>query len=246
MNALLFAAHEVDRDGNAWLPAGDRRCQHLRTVLQVRTGQALCAGMLGGPLGIARPTAIGSEGVALACRFDRPAPPARDVLVLAIPRPKVLLRCVENAAALGFGRILLVRTWRTDRSHVEASALAADALHARAILGLEQAQRTQVPDITTFPLFKPFVEDELDARCGATTRVVADPGAARSLAALGALPDRPVALAIGPERGFTAYELDLLAAHGFAAAHAGPHPLRVETALAFVFGQLMLLRSPPR
>jgi 16S rRNA (uracil1498-N3)-methyltransferase len=39
-----------------------------------------------------------------------------------------------------------------------------------------------------------------------------------------------VLLAVGPEGGWNAYELDLLARHGFVAAGMGPRPLRTDTA----------------
>lgn len=242
MNLLLLRAHEVAPSGIAFLPAADRRCRHLRTVLQVEVGQPLRAGVLDGAAGTATVIDVAEAGVTLACALAAVPPPGRDVLILAIPRPRVLLRCVETAAALGFARILLMRTWRTDRSHVEASALAADLLQAHAILGLEQAQRTALPAIEVFPLFKPFVEDDLDARCGDATRIVADPDADMGLVDLEALPDRPIALAVGPERGFTDYECTLLGEHGFVPHHAGRHPLRVETALTVAYAQLDLLR----
>ncbi len=243
MNLLLLAPSEVSVDGRAHLGATDRRTQHVQRVLRASVGQSLRAGALDGALGSAVIERTDRDGVTLTCRFDAESPPARDVLLLAIPRPKVLLRCVESAAALGYGRVLLVRTWRTDKSHVEASALAGDTLRAHAILGLEQAQRTRVPRIEIFPLFKPFVEDHLDARCGDSSRLLADPDAATGIVSLAPLGDAPFALAIGPERGFTPYERDALAARGFVAVSAGPHPLRVETALAFVSGQLTLLRQ---
>ncbi|MEZ5962722.1 MAG: RsmE family RNA methyltransferase [Planctomycetota bacterium] len=252
MNLLLLRAHEVDADGHAFLPACDRRCRHLRQVLKVGPGQTLRAGVVDGPLGAARIEEVGDAGVRLACTFDpAPLPAPTDVLVLAVPRPKVLLRCVETAAALGFAKILLVRTWRTDKSHVLASAMALPALHAHAILGLEQARRTRSPQIEVHDRFRPFVEDQLDAGCGPSVRILADPDADLDLAdalavatpgtGLEGLPQRALALAIGPERGFTDFERELLASRGFVACHAGRHPLRVETALAWVYAQMHLL-----
>lgn len=243
MNLVLLRADELDAAGVAHLADDDRRARHLREVLRVTVGQRLRVGLLDGPLGTG--TVLATEPrLELACVLE-PSSPRRpgDVLILAIARPKVLGRCVEHAAALGFGSILLTRTWHTDKSHVEASLLAGEDLHARARLGLEQGQRTRRPHIEVFPLFRPFVEDRLAALSAGATRIVAHPGAERDVRDLPGLPATPLALVLGPERGLTDFEIGLLREQGFHAMSAGPHPLRVETALAFVYGQLTLLRA---
>ena len=246
MNLVLLGADEVDAAGTARLADDDRRARHLREVLRVTVGQVLRVGLLDGPLGIATITRTDPR-LELACTFEPTAPPRpADALILAIGRPKVLGRCVEHAAALGFGSILLTRTWHTDKSHVQASLLALPELHARARLGLEQAQRTHLPRIEVFPLFRPFVEDRLAALCHGDNRVVAHPGADRDIAELPGVAAAPMTLTLGPERGFTPFELELLGAQGFLALRAGPYPLRVETALAWVYGQLTLLRARSR
>nr|MBP8302278.1 16S rRNA (uracil(1498)-N(3))-methyltransferase [Planctomycetota bacterium] len=53
----------------------------------------------------------------------------------------------------------------------------------------------------------------------------------------------PVALALGPDGGFLPYEVEQLHAHGFFAVHCGSHPLRTESALSVLWGQLDLLRQ---
>ena len=244
MNIILLAAHEVAKDSRVRLPASDRRAWHVRAILRAGVGQSLRVGIVDGPSGQGLVEQSDADACALACTFDHQAPRPRDVLILAIPRPRVLLRCVEAAAALGFARVIAVRSWRTDKSHVAASALLSSQLRAHALLGLEQAQRTHLPAIDVFPLFKPCVEDHLDAACGNSARFVADPATTVAITALPPLRDLAIALAIGPELGFTPYELDLLASRAFVAVSADPHPLRVETAMAFVFGQLASLRRP--
>lgn len=237
MNLVLFDPAEVDGRGHARLSATDRRAVHLRDVLHAELGQSLRVGVVDGPMGsgvIVR----ADDGFVLNCCLDTPPPPAADTLILAIPRPKVLLRCIETATALGFGRILLVRTWRTDRSHVEATALATATLAHHARLGLEQSQRTRMPSIQLFDRFRPFVEDRAAELCGDAVRVAATPQAPLTLASLTLGIGQSVALAIGPERGFTEFELEALQKVGFGLCNAGPHPLRVETALAFLAGHL--------
>ncbi|MFO1051498.1 MAG: RsmE family RNA methyltransferase [Planctomycetota bacterium] len=241
MNLLLLRQDEVGADDCATL--SDRRARHLREVLGVAEGRMLRAGLLDGALGHAEVLAIRGEEVRLRCRFDEPAPPrSADLLLLAVPRPKVLGRCIEHATALGFGSIVLVRSWFTDKSHLSSTALSEADLETRVLAGLEQARRTMRPEIRVEALFRPFVEDRLDALCGDARCYLADPRAPRDLLEVPPVAGKPIALAIGPERGFNDFECRLLEAHRFAPVHAGPHPLRVETAVTALFAQLDVLR----
>jgi RsmE family RNA methyltransferase len=52
----------------------------------------------------------------------------------------------------------------------------------------------------------------------------------------------PLALAIGPEGGWIARELDTFVERGFVAVSLGAPILRVETAVAAALGQLLVLR----
>lgn len=242
MNLILLHAPEIAADGSATLR--DARARHVIAVLRAAPGRELRCGIVDGPIGSALVTAVAGDTVTLACRFEPSIEPRpEDTLLLAVPRPKILRRVVEDATALGFGRILLVRTWRVDRSHLESRWVDDGALWPHVRAGLEQARRTRPPKIHVEPLFKPFVEDRLDALVP-PARFVADPDAAT--ATLAARVPGPFALAIGPERGFTPYEVDALRAAGFSAVSAGPWPLRVPTAVALLAGQLTLLRAQQR
>jgi RsmE family RNA methyltransferase len=48
-----------------------------------------------------------------------------------------------------------------------------------------------------------------------------------------------VTLAIGPEGGFTTYEVEKLVAAGLTPIHLGNRPLRVETAVPALIGRLI-------
>jgi len=165
------------------------------------------------------------------------------VLLLAVPRPKALLRMFAHAAALGFGRIVLFRSWRVEKSHLQSLAMRAEVQREHLLLGLEQAGRTRVPAVQFFPLFKPMVEDHLDDLSLPTLRFVAHPPATIGTAELELPRGAPFALALGPDGGFLPYEIDQFVAHGFTAIHCGSHPLRTESALSVLCGQLDLLRA---
>lgn len=245
MNLVLLRPDEVDAAGGVTLDG--RRAAHLIERLGVAPGRELRAGLLDGPLGAAIVERVDGAAVHLRCRFDEDAPPrGDDTLILAVPRPKVLGRCVEHATALGFARIVVVRSWFTDKSHLASAALDEARIGSRVIAGLEQSRRTMRPSVAVEPLFRPFCEDRLDGIVGRAARYVADPDAPRDLVECAPGARDALAVAIGPERGFNAFELDLLAARGFARVHAGRHPLRVECAVTALFAQLDALRRAAR
>jgi 16S rRNA (uracil1498-N3)-methyltransferase len=240
VNLILLHPHELAADGRVRLH--ERRADHLVHVLKVAPGDVVRIGLLDGPLGEGAVLAVEPASVTLHCTFAADAPTrSDDVLLLAVPRPKILLRCLESAAALGFGHVALFRTWRVDKSHLHAQAMHDDVIAHHLQLGLEQARRTAMPSFSVHPLFRPFVEDVVDDLTKRTRRFVAHPTAELRTAALPPSTE-PFAVAIGPEGGFLPFEVDLLSGHGFTPVRCGDHPLRVETALAVAHGQLDLLR----
>ena len=240
VNFLLLERDEVDAHGEAVVRG--RRALHVTTVLRAEPGQSLRIGLVDGPLGTATVTAADAAAVHLACTFARAPEPVHDVLLLAVPRPKVLLRMLAHAAALGFARIVLCRSWRVEKSHLQSTAMRPEVQREQLLLGLEQAGRTQVPRVDFHPLWKPMVEDVLPVADLPPLRFTGDLGAATGTHELSLPRAAPFALALGPDGGFTAYEVQTLAACGFLAVSAGASPLRTETALAVLAGQLDLLR----
>jgi 16S rRNA (uracil1498-N3)-methyltransferase len=214
VNFLLLEPGEIDADGVAALRG--RRALHVRTVLRAQPGQRLRAGVLDGGTGRAVVTAIDADSVHVRCElpFAPPDASAGDVLLLAVPRPKVLLRMLAHAAALGFDRIVLLRTWRVDKSHLGSDAMRADVQREQLLLGLEQSGRTRLPAVRAFPLFRPFVEDELPALALPPGRFVAHPAAPVATSELSLPPRAPFALALGPDGGFVPYEVEQLTARG--------------------------------
>jgi len=214
-----------------------RRHVYVRTVHGAGAGDTLRVGHLNGRVGTGVVTAL-SEGEAVldvALTGDPPAP-APLTLLLALPRPKVVGRILQGVAAMGVKRIVLMNAWRVEKSFWASPAVQEAALREQLLLGLEQGGDTVLPTVELRPRFKPFVEDEVPALSAGTRALVAHPPAA--------LPcpravSEPVTLAVGPEGGFTTYEVELLGAHGFTAVTLGPRPLRVEHAIPTLLGRLL-------
>jgi RsmE family RNA methyltransferase len=237
VNLLLLAPAELSADGTVRL-AG-RRATHVLEVLRPAPGDRLTVGVRGGRMGSGIVRAAGPSEVVLEVELDREPPPRAPLdLLVALPRPKILRRVLQCAASLGVGRLVLVGSFRVEKSYWGSPLLAAEALEAQLALGLEQGKDTIAPEVLVRRLFKPFVEDELDAVLPGAHRLLAHPVAAAPLSALAPAAPR-AALAIGPEGGWTAYEAARLEERGFAPFTLGERILRVDAAVPFAAGAVL-------
>jgi 16S rRNA (uracil1498-N3)-methyltransferase len=238
VNLLLLDASEIRPDGTARLLG--RRARHVREVLHAGPGATVAAGVLGGRTGRAEVLSCSAEELVIRPRLDaEPPPPSPVSLLLALPRPKILRKVLQAAASMGVKRIVLLGSWRVEKSYFSTPLLAAEALASELRLGLEQGRDTRMPEVVVRRHFKPFVEDELDglfppARMG---RLLAHPPAAAPVDGL-APGAAEALLAVGPEGGFTPYEADRLVERGFTPFSLGPRPLRVDVAVPFTVGQV--------
>jgi 16S rRNA (uracil1498-N3)-methyltransferase len=233
LNLLLLEAHELD--GGRAVVRG-RRAAHLLRVHRVTAGRVLKAGMLGGRVGEAVVVEAHADEVTLdVALHGEPPAPLPCLLVLALPRPKVLRRVLGAATTFGIKRIVLVGASRVEKSYWQSPMLDDTALRETLLLGLEQAGDTAMPSVERRTRFRPFVEDELAGIAAGSDLLVAHPGAGLECPRGhgGA-----VTLVVGPEGGFIPFELDLLATAGARAVSLGPRPLRVEQALAALLGRL--------
>lgn len=230
MNLILIHPEELTADKRVVLHG--QRAKHIRTVLRATPGKTLKIGLLNGPFGRATVEEISGHTVTLHCEFEDTAPPRPRIdLLLALPRPKVLKRLWAQLAALGVGRIILTNAEKVERCYFDSHVIRPDFFNKLLIEGLQQARDTRLPEVLIRKRLKPFLEDELDTLCPETLRLTADPSATARISET-VTPDetRRVLLAVGPEGGWTPYELDLLNAHGFSGAGMGDRILRSDTA----------------
>ena len=234
MNLILL--FDDDFVGLDRVRLSDRRYAHIRSVHQPGIGATLRVGRLNGDLGSACVLAIDELGIELETRLDQPPPPPLPLtLILALPRPKMLKRTLQTIATMGVKKLCLINSYRVDKSYWSSPLLGDGAIRDQLLLGLEQAGDTRLPDVSLHKRFKPFVEDELPALTPGTRALVAHPYQAAECP----MPAMtPTTLAIGPEGGFIAYEIDKLREAGLQAVHVGQRILRVETAVPVLLARL--------
>ncbi|MBF0674461.1 16S rRNA (uracil(1498)-N(3))-methyltransferase [Pseudomonas sp.] len=236
MNLLLLEdADFIDAD-RAILR--DRRLTHLHEVHRANAGDSLRVGRVGGLMGQSRILRLEHHEAELQVCFDQP-PPAKLplTLLLALPRPKMLKRVLQTVATLGVPRLVLLNSYRVEKSFWQTPFLEPAAIREQLILGLEQGRDTVLPDVIIEKRFKPFVEDRLPALAEGTFGLVGHPG--NYPACPRGLPlDQSVTLAIGPEGGWIPYEVDKLAEAGLQPVQLGERILRVETAVTALLARL--------
>ena len=238
MNLILL--HKQDYVDTARVRLRGRRFAHIRNILSAEQGQHLQVGLLGGKVGTGIVTALMQDAVELTVVLEhQPPQPLPATVIMALPRPKVFKRVLQGITAMGVKRIILTNSWRVDKSYWQSPLLKPDNLHTQLLLGLEQARDTLLPNVEIQQRFKPFVEDLLPSIVSGTYGLVAHPHAAQACPAnlRGA-----VTLAIGPEGGFTSFEIEKLQEAGLKPVHLGPRPLRFETAVPALLGRLQFCR----
>jgi 16S rRNA U1498 N3-methylase RsmE len=238
MNLIIFEEHEA---GEA-LPRRDGRCIHLLKVLHKKPGDSFDAGVLGGRRGRGTIQGLGPDG-SLSYSLDLfEDPPPRFPLRMAVgfPRPIQLRRLLRDLSSLGLAALDLVGTDLGDKSYRDTNLLRDGGARAALIEGAVQSRDTSLPLLSLYPGLEDWLERrpwEQDGEGGGkpggegpALLVAADNlRPAGSMAGLGPAGGR-VSVAVGPERGWSGRERDLLEKAGFLRLSLGKRALRTETA----------------
>jgi RsmE family RNA methyltransferase len=236
MNLLLLERADFIAGQRVALHAHDPRFQHIANILDSKVGDSLRAGELNGNVGTAVVTQRNAETIALHVTLDQ-SPPAKLPLtiLLALPRPKMMRRILRTAAETGVQRLILLNSYKVEKSYWSSPAIAVATAETYFREGLQQARDTIFPQLEFARLFKPFVEDQLPGILQGTHGLIAHPG---EYPACPVAVNHAVTLAIGPEGGFTEYEVQKLREAGMACVQIGQRILRVDTAVTSLIARL--------
>jgi 16S rRNA (uracil1498-N3)-methyltransferase len=237
VNLVLLDPAEVEDSPTVRLEG--RRAVHIRTVLRASVGDVLRVGVVNGLIGEATVDVLDRQFVQLTVRCNTAPPPASKIrLVLGLPRPRVVRRVVAAVASMGVKQVSLVGGYRVEKSYWSSPLLSDESLREAAILGLEQGKDTRLPELSKHRLFKPFVDDVLPDFGRDSRRLICHPGQAEPCPSQ---VSGPITLVIGPDGGWTDFEVERFCASGYERVQMGPRVLRVETAVSAILGRLMFL-----
>ena len=213
-----------------------RRLKHLHEVHRAEAGDSLRVGRLDGWMGSGQLLRLEAEQAELSVQLDQPPPSKLPLtLLLALPRPKMLRRVLQTVSAMGVPRLILLNSYRVEKSFWQTPFLEPTAIREQLMLGLEQARDTVLPEVLIEKRFKPFVEDRLPAISAGSLGLIGHPGA---YPACPRAVDQPVTLAIGPEGGWIPFEVAKLQEAGLQPVQLGERILRVETAVTALLARL--------
>ncbi|MCK4982166.1 MAG: 16S rRNA (uracil(1498)-N(3))-methyltransferase [Victivallaceae bacterium] len=230
---LLFKTDFISPDT---VSLNGQRFEHLRNVLRVEQGTCVKVGLLDEMPGSGEVIELNGDNIKLRVELTDEAPAALPLtLICALQRPQTMKKVLQAVIAFGVKKIYFIASGKVEKSYWSSPLLEEEALRKHIILGLEQSCDTLMPEIHFRRKFKPFVEDELEDIVGDSIGMTAHPMAAE---ACPAQVEKPVTLCIGPEGGFTDYEIEMLAQHACPAVHLGTRPLRTEFAICALLGRL--------
>ena len=214
----------------------DARAEQIRQVHRAHIGDSVRVGNLGGLMGSGVIEQLDDHAVELRVTLNRQPPAKLPVtLVLALPRPRMARRSGRAVTALVAGALILINSYRVEKSYWSSPLLSEARIQDYFIEGLQQSMDTVLPALRIEKYFKPFVEDRLPALASNKRALVAHPRT-----------DAPCPrdicddslLAVGPEGGFIPYELEKLEEAGLQAVTLGERILKVETAVPVLLSRL--------
>jgi len=215
---------------------------HLGRVLRARPGQLLelsdgCAAWLARIDGVARDRIVFS----LVERLPAPCPSIETTLLLSVVKFDAFEWALEKATELGVARIVPLAAGRSEKALLAAAVKRSERWNRILLEASQQCRRLQVPSLS--PLTKP--EAAFAAQQAGVRILLSEDSSAPSLKRILAPRGIPtVALAIGPEGGWTDDEFTTARSACFQDASLGRLILRTETAVIASLAAVNYALSP--
>lgn len=210
--------------------SGDQAA-HLARVLRAEPGQIFDV-VAGGFLHRAEVTSVSEDNVLFTLHEELEADAALPLhLLLAVFKFDHMEWAIEKATELGVARITPILARRTEKHLTLAAPKRAERWRRIALEASKQSRRTDIPEIAAPTTLKPALEQEQSS----THILLSETEQATRLSAALSVSRQStghdtVALAIGPEGGWTPEEMALFTTHHWTPVTLGPRILRAETA----------------
>lgn len=235
MNLLLLDEKDFITPGRVEI--SDRRFLQLRDIIKLEIGKSFRAGLNGGKTGCATVVEFTDSKAVLDVELTAlPPEPVPVTLVCALPRPQTFHKVLHGAITMGVKNLWFIHSRKVEKSYWQTSVLQDEAVDKEIRLALEQCGDTIYPHIEYRQRFKPFVEDELPGIIASHDAAIF--GHPRSTMHPEDFTGKKVVLLVGPEGGFSDYEVEKLTLAGASGVTLGARVLRTEFAVAALLAKL--------
>lgn len=214
-----------------------RRVEHIKNILKLKSGDICKVGLVNQGCFNGRINSVSNSQVVVDFELaDMEKAPAKMPLTLfiAMQRPNTLKKVIHCAITMGVEKICFFGSYKVEKSYWQSSVLQEKNLQFEIDLALEQCKDPIEPEITFCRYFKNFTEDILMPFQSENPVFVAHPAGEPSnvSAHLASGSCQKCGLVVGPEGGFTDYEVGRLQEMGLHLLSLGDRVLRTEFALA--------------
>ena len=216
----------------------DPRFLHISNILKSAEGSVLDFAVENGPRGKGKIESINRDEIKISFLWNEPHEsdflPLR--LVVGLSRPQTCRKILEQSATMGIEELHFFAADKGEDSYLSSSLWTTDEWKEKIKNGVAQAFSSHIPTCRVHQDLKSIL---LEMSGIAGFRVGLDNYEAKArLAPLALKANDKVWVAIGPERGWSADERNLLREHKFNLRHLGERVLRVETAVVATVGIL--------
>lgn len=211
---------------------------HIHTTLKLEVGDAVKCTVLN----LGRTTGIVSELNRDSCKLNlgeltSGAPQWFD-LVVGLSRPQTTKKILEHATTFGARTIHLFKAALSEKSYLDSKIFENGAYEEFLLAGLSQAAiYTQLPEFK-LDKYNPAENYKNDSQ-----KFILDLKTDKTFLDVEIDWDKPITLAVGPERGWTPEDIERFHHAGFTSIKISSSILRVEHAVYSAISQLELLRS---
>jgi RsmE family RNA methyltransferase len=168
----------------------------------------------------------------------KPSPPPKIDLLIGISRPPTMKKIFEHGTTFGVSQFSIFKADLSDKSYLQSPVLSENQFTSLSKLGLSQgAKYDQLPTLIKTDLS--FYDDQ-NANI---QKFFLDPYAENFIDPKELDLDKKIIFAIGPERGFTKNEVELLKKKSFIGVKIASSVLRVEHAVYTVLAQMELVKN---
>lgn len=211
---------------------------HLHDVLKIKEGDKVKVTILGVGVGSATIKQIDQTGCSFFNFLLKSSPPPQLDLLIGISRPPTMKKIFEHGTTFGVNQFSIFKAELSDKSYLQSPVLGRDQFQSLSKLGLSQGARyDRLPTLLTTDLN--YYDDQVTS----TQKFFLDPYAKNFINPNDFDLDKKIVFAIGPERGFTKNEIELLEKKSFVGVKIASSILRVEHAVYTVLAQMELVKK---